>query len=302
MTPPESGANQAVAQEVARRVQEARRFRAGGQSDRALAAAEAGLRADANNHDLIELVNGILNDAARVADSRRNDALAANATGVTQFQEADDLSRRAVTARRSGKYRDAFGGWQTAAERYVQAISVAANAHRQPPPSNPPQVKEEPQRPPILPSTGGPVTNPGQSAGGEPQRPPTQPEAPVKPPVRPEVPGNDLQGIGRAVLERYAQAFRALNLDALETLYPDLPEYRRKGLEQNKRNCGSMEIHYSGIEWVKLEPGTIEVRTNTSYDCRTKSGQRQEVVVKEGFVLKPTNGQWLITSMALYER
>ncbi len=123
VTPPEGGANPAVAQEVARRVQEARRFRAEGRSDRALAAAEAGLRADASNRDLIELVNGILNDAARVADSRRNDALAANATSAEQFQEADDLSRRATTARRSGKFGDAFRSWQTAADRYVQAIS-----------------------------------------------------------------------------------------------------------------------------------------------------------------------------------
>jgi hypothetical protein len=63
-----------------------------------------------------------------------------------------------------------------------------------------------------------------------------------------------------------------------------------------------MEIRYSGIEWVKLEPNMIEVRTNTSYDCRTKTGQQLQHVDKESFVLKPTNGQWLITSMALYER
>ena len=297
---PDNGADTAVAQEVARRVQEARRFRAEGRSDRALAAAEAGLRSDASNRDLIELVNGILSDAQRVADSRRNDAVAANATTVPQFQEADDFSRRAVSARRSGRFGDAFRGWQNAAERYVQAISTAANARRQPPPSSPPAVKEEPQRPPVLPSTGGPVTNAGQNAGREPQPPPTLPE-PIKPPPRAE-PGSDLPAIGRGVLERYAQAFRALNLGALETLYPDLPEFRRKGLVDNKKNCQSMEVRYGGIEWVRLEPGTIEVRTNTSYDCRTKSGQRLQNDVKEGFVLKPTNGQWLITSMALYER
>ena len=59
---------------------------------------------------------------------------------------------------------------------------------------------------------------------------------------------------------------------------------------------------YSGLEWVRLEPGTIEVRTGVNYDCRTSSGQQLQHVEKEGFVLKPTNGQWLITSMALYER
>ena len=115
-------------------------------------------------------------------------------------------------------------------------------------------------------------------------------------------PGVISRAIGRGALERYAQAFRALSLGALETLYPDLPEFRRKGLVDNKKNCQSMEVRYGGIEWVRLEPGTIEVRTNTSYDCRTKSGQRLQNDVKEGFVLKPTNGQWLITSMALYER
>jgi hypothetical protein len=298
---PDTGANTAIAQEVARRVQEARRFRAEGRSDRALGAAEAGLRADPNNRDLSELVNGILNDAQRAADSRRNDAVAANATAVAQFQEADDLSRRALSSRRSMRFGDAFTSWQAAAERYVQAISTAANARRQTPPSNSPTVKEEAQRPPILPSTGGPVTNAGQNAPVEPQRPPIQLEPPAKPPARPE-PGTELQAIGRGVLERYAQAFRGLNLDALETLYPDLPEFRRKGLQDNKKNCQSMEVRYGGVEWVRLEAGTIEVRTNTSYDCRTRSGQRLQNDVKEGFVLKPTNGQWLITSMALYER
>jgi len=263
-------------QQAMRRLQEARRLRAEGHVDRALAEAEAGLKLDRQNRDLIDLASSIVGEAARMAEVGRRGALAARASGSLAFQQGDALSREAAAARDAGRFGEALKSWQTASARYETAIASA--------------TVRTTTIPVLTTTTTIPVT--------------TTVSTTTTIPATTTVagPSSELQAIGRQVLERYAQAYRSLDLDALARLYPDLPEYRKSGLQTDRRNCQSMDLTFGSVEWIKLEPATIEVRTSTSYNCRTRTGQRHNEVVVEGFVMKPTGGQWGITSMARYEK
>ena len=244
VTPPDAGANRPSRRRSPAVFRRRADFGAEGRSDRALAAAEAGLRSDASNRDLIELVNGILNDAARVADSRRNDAVAANATSVRAVSRSGRLSltrhHRAALAEVWRRVQGLARRPPTDTCRPSQSPRTHVDSRHRPSRLS---VKEEPQRPPVLPSTGGPGHECGTerrarttTAAARSTRATSQASSPSG------SPGTDLQGNWPRGARAIRSAFRGHKSRALEALYPDLPEYRRKGLEDNKKSCQSMEI------------------------------------------------------------
>jgi serine/threonine-protein kinase len=284
----EPSGGQPVTDTTARELQDAIRsasqLRAQGQSARAIARAEAGLRLDRRNGALRTLVNEILDDAADTASTRRAAAAASGATALDQYRQADELARRADVARREGRYSDALSAWQLAGDRYQAATAAARAQAVQPPPA--------------------PIPLPSQPADtGSPANPPAQPTPETRPPVQaPQAPAFDGRTIAMAVLARYRAANSAFDVNALRAIYPGLPKYRQDGLARNKKNCDAMDVRIENIEWVRVDPTEIALRSDTTYDCRAQSGKRYPETVREAWVLKPANGRWQIDNMGVYER
>jgi serine/threonine-protein kinase len=287
--PSPHGEADAAARQLRDTIRTARHLREQGETARAIARAEAGLRLDSGNGELRALAGDILDGAASTASDRRAAATAAGATGLDAYRQADELSRRAELARRDGRLSDALSSWQLAADRYQTAATAA------PPPQPPPTPIPLPSQP-----TETRQAQPSPGSAAEPPKP-AQPEA--RPPApAPQPPAFDGKGIAMGLIGAYRSAYHAFDVGALRSIYPGLPKYRQDGLAKNKRNCSELDVRVENIEWVRMEPNEISLRSDTTYDCRTRSGQSLPVVTKENWVLKPSNGRWLIDNMAVYER
>ena len=144
-----------------------------------------------------------------MADTSRRNALAARASTYSPFQQADDLSRRAAVSRDEGRFSDALKGWQSAAERYQLAIT----SQRSKPPT-------------ILGATTTHDDSGHRRHGRRSNDYDDRPQSCLRDPG-PRAAGRSADRCSSGTRRR----IRSLDLDALERLYPDLPEYRRRGLE-----------------------------------------------------------------------
>jgi predicted Ser/Thr protein kinase len=288
---------------VAAALADARRLRTQGRDEAALRAALAGLDPGSPAPDLLALINAVVASAAERAATGRTAAEAARAQDTAAYREGQTAERQASALRRASRHEDAYRMYVTAAERFGRARDEAARAVSPPPP---PTQEGRPSEPATSFGAGNPrpPDAPPRSTTESPARQQEPPPRTDTPPAR-EPPAQapvDVRPSVLALLRFYADAYRSFDLRSLRAVYPSLPDYRERGLEENRRACASLEVTFGDLEWVRVEPTRVEVRTSTTYDCRTRTGQRVPQTVREAFIVSLRGDRWQIDSMGTFER
>lgn len=281
---------------------DARRLQAQGQDEAALRTALAALDAARPAPQLLAIIDAIVAAAEGRASTGRTAAGTARAQETAAYREGEAAERQAAALRRAGRYEEAYRLYVTAAERFARARDEAARAV----PPSPPATQEGRPVEPATPFGTGNTRQPDAAPRGtsEPSRPPEPPARTDAGPARAPAAQSpvDVRPSVLSLLRFYADAYRSFDLRSLRTVYPGLPDYRERGLEENRRACASLEVTFSDIEWVRVEPTRVELKTSTTYDCRTRTGQRVPQTVREAFIVSLRGERWQIDSIGTFER
>jgi len=109
-------------------------------------------------------------------------------------------------------------------------------------------------------------------------------------------------GIERA-LERYQNAYSAMNLTALRAVYPSLPRETSQRLARQFRDCGAYEVGFGKNMTVALaenDPTAATVTAQTTYLCQPAkiTVPPDHRTAREVFSLRKEAGEWVIVSIA----
>jgi serine/threonine-protein kinase len=126
-----------------------------------------------------------------------------------------------------------------------------------------------------------------EAAAAPPPTPTTAPRSSALDTERPEI---------MRALERYLEAYRQMNVDALKRVYPSLPSETGQALNKQFRNCTSYDATFLTVELLMGDnPTSARADARTTYTCQPKTRQSpQPQTVEEGFRLRKFSGQWII--------
>jgi hypothetical protein len=132
-----------------------------------------------------------------------------------------------------------------------------------------------------------------------PARPAPEPPPAAAPTTAPRVSTLDAErpAIMRA-LNRYLDAYREMDVEALRRIYPSLPRETSQALGRQFRACRSYDATFLSTEVaIGDQATTATVTARTSYTCQPKTGQQlQPQTIQEIFRLNKFGGDWLIDS------
>jgi multidrug efflux pump subunit AcrA (membrane-fusion protein) len=104
----------------------------------------------------------------------------------------------------------------------------------------------------------------------------------------------------RDALQRYQEAYRSFDFDALTAVYPALPADRRKHLRQWRDACKEYEVKLTDLHVIPTSATSVTVESQTLYRCVPKPGRQPSDSwgMKETLWLrKSTNGSWIIENV-----
>ena len=265
-------------------LEEATRLRAQGRDLAALRLVVAAVDPHDPAPDLLTMINTIIVSAARKAAASRSAAEAVPGHDNAAFRDGLTAERQGVALRRTSRYEEAFQAFVTAADHFTEARDQAAATPAtspQPPPANTPP-----------PATPPPPAEP----------PRRTPEAPPAPPPPQSTQNASLRPSILASLQFYGQAYGRFDLRTVRAIYPGLPQERQKHLEESRQVCAALQMTFSEIEWVRVEPTSAEVRATTTYNCTTRAGQRVPQSVREQFEIGLRGDRWQINGITTVHR
>lgn len=98
----------------------------------------------------------------------------------------------------------------------------------------------------------------------------------------------------RAV-NRYADAYKEMNVDALKKIFPSLPRETSQAIASQFRNCLSYDATFLSTELLVGNESSATVNARTTYTCQPKTRQKpQPQTVVESFQLRKLGDEWFI--------
>jgi tetratricopeptide (TPR) repeat protein len=301
-----------------------------GAHPQALATAMSGLRLAPKDRDLLRVVNDISTSARASVQRARQSAEAAGPAAVASGAFKDASARQELAARleRNRQTEPSLKAYLEAADLFTTAAAQArrpatTEQRTSPPPpalSAPPPAASTPatgSAPPAGAPTGATATQtPGVVAPAPPREtPPTASERPAPPatppappaaapaqtPLRssappataqtpPVAPAANDENLIRAVLQAYAQAYSALDVDAVRRVYPAVDA---AALTQNFGQMRTQRIQIVN-EQVAVTGTTATVTCQVRNHFEPKAGRVSDPVVNATFRLQKTGGNWVI--------
>jgi hypothetical protein len=251
------------------------RFQSGAPRE-ALNAAAEGLRIDAGDPALKNLLATLLRDAQASARRAREDAMQAGAelNAAEQFQLGVNRERESMRLQRAGRLDAATRGFWGAADQFTAAANESRDATRKEyAPADPePRREKAPQSAP--------------------------PPAPAQPRQKPE----DRDALERPLvdqaLRRYEAACASLSVDNVRNVYPSAPLDQLAKDFANSRSY-VLTIQTDGYRFVYTDTLTAAiVAARISHDVTPKSGARGPKIEKAQTIqLEKQGANWIIRSI-----
>jgi hypothetical protein len=107
----------------------------------------------------------------------------------------------------------------------------------------------------------------------------------------------------RNVVTAYARAYTALDVNALQRIFPRLPDAQKAAVRNVRKNCRSYSVRVDSTEILQSGEDTALIQAQTTYVCNPAT--RQGVLAQEMtdlFSLRRTSGGWLIDAIGSLER
>jgi len=238
----------------------------------ALNAASEGLRIDARDPALMNLVATLLRDAQSSARRAREEAAEAGAAtrAEDQFEQALKRERGAVNLQRAGKLDAATRGYWGAAEMFTAALTESREVAR----NEKAAAEREPRRekaPDVVPA------------------PPSAASSPIRGAADVERPLVD------QALRRYEAAFAALNAEAVRAVFPSAPLDQLAKDFANSRSY-TLTVQVDRYQFVFTDSQTMAtVVARIGHDVVPKSGARRSDSDKTQTIqLEKQGGNWII--------
>ena len=239
----------------------------------ALNAAVEGLRIDAGDQTLKNLVATLLRDAQTSARRAREDAVQADAeqNDPDQFQQGVNREREAIRLQRAGKLDAATRGFWGAADQFV----AAANESRETAKEEKAAAERELRRQKVAEATPAP-------AAPQPRQKPEERAAVERPLVD-------------QALRRYEAAFASLSADSVRSVYPSAPLDQVAKDFANSRSY-TLTIQPDSYQFVFTETLTAAtVAARIGHEATPKSGARVSKVEKTQTIqLEKQGANWII--------
>ncbi|HET6958299.1 MAG TPA: TIR domain-containing protein, partial [Vicinamibacterales bacterium] len=239
----------------------------------ALNAAVEGLRIDAGDQTLKNLVATLLRDAQASARRAREDAVQADAeqNDPDQFQQGVNREREAIRLQRAGKLDAATRGFWGAADQFV----AAANESRETAKEEKAAAERELRRQKVAEATPAP-------AAPQPRQKPEERAAVERPLVD-------------QALRRYEAAFASLSADSVRSVYPSAPLDQVAKDFANSRSY-TLTIQPDSYQFVFTETLTAAtVAARIGHEATPKSGARVSKVEKTQTIqLEKQGANWII--------
>jgi len=247
-----------------------------------------------NDNRVPTLARTVAQSAFRSMDAALAAAVGQKASDLasTSFTAAEAERRVADAASSRGDFVSAGTQALKAAAAYRKAESdaraAAALAAKTPAPT---PINPTPTAPPPSPRAEAPAASPNPTASPNPAAPTP---APTTAP-RVSVLDTERPLIMRA-LNRYLDAYRERDVEALKKVYPSLPRETGQAIGRQFRDCQSYDATFLSTEVLMGEdPNSATVNARTTYTCQPKTRQPpQPQTIQESFRLRKFAGDWLI--------
>jgi hypothetical protein len=241
----------------------------------ALNAATEGLRIDARDPALKNLVATLLRDAQASARRAREEAVQADAEthAEDQFQQAGKRERGAVNLQRAGKLDAATRGFWGAAELFNAALSEANEVAKNEKAAAERELRRE-KAPATAPATPSAASKPSAQDRGDAEKP-----------------------FVDQALQRYEAAYTAMNAEAVRSVYPSAPLGQLAKDFANSRSY-TLTVQVDSYQFFfkdTLAAATVVARID--HEVVPKSGARSSRSEKQTIQLEKQGANWIITQI-----
>jgi len=269
----------------------------------AAALAELDRISPSDDRRVIALARSVAQGAARSMDTALEAAMSQKAAELAPvpYSAAEQARRIADAASNRSDYVHAGRQALAATEAYRRAESEARVAA-----ATAAAARTKPGTPQAAASSSVPaIPSPTPEAPVPPRTETPTAAAPSPPPAAIAGAGTlagERPGIERA-LERYQNAYSAMNLTALRAVYPSLPRETSQRLARQFRDCGAYEVGFGKNMTVALaenDPTAATVTAQTTYLCQPAklTIPPDQRTAREVFSLRKEAGEWVIVSIA----
>jgi ketosteroid isomerase-like protein len=281
-----------------------------GAREQALGTATAGLKLTPDDRELRRVLDELATEARATTQRAREVASSAGAgTTSRTFQEGLSKERQAARLERQNQRAGSLKAYWEATDLFTKAGAQARAANTNaagstapaspstaapaPAPSPPPTSatpveppQPEPQKPPVTPAP--PAPQPAQPAVA-PSNPAVQ--APPPQPTPADRGPNDEAAI-RATLRAYAQAFSALDVAAVQKVFPGVDA---RGLAQSFAQMRQQRVEIV-VNQISVSGSTATVTSEVQSHFEPKAGRATDTTVNATFRLQKAGGGWIIAA------